>query len=283
MRFHFLTLTSLCLLLSACASAPPAASETNPVPTLSPSVAALPDVAPMIKRLTTQDGCQDFVAEMRLTAEAASGKSAAVEFQVQRQYTSDGARSLLTVLAPREETDKALLAIERAGQPTQAFSYLPGLKKLAQLGSARQLNFRGGKVTVQELLGLELNQYTHHVVARDTSAGDSLLKVEFQAAPDRQLAFPRLVGFFRERAQSPARFELYDERAQLQKILQIEEVRMIQARQTITRIVIDDLTQQLKLRLETRRIEYNRNLPRKIFSVEYLKQFVTAASQQLDQ
>lgn len=218
-----------------------------------------------------------------MTAEAESGKRDQVEFKLQRKYTSDGARTFLTVLAPREETDKALLAIEQTAQPTEAFSYLPGLNKLAKVGSDRQFGFRGAKVTVQELLGLELGQYTHDAGERVTVADEPLIKVEFKAPPVRQLAFPRIVGFFRAQDQSPARFELYDDTNQLQKTVQIEEVKTIQDHQTITRVAIDDLPQKLKLRLETRRIEYDRNLPDSLFTEAHLKSFISGASRKLDQ
>jgi hypothetical protein len=279
-RFRCLTLVSLCLLLSACANDSSETTGVKPAPVASPLAAPLPDVATMVKRMTTQDGSRDFIAEMRMTAETASGKRDQVEFKLQRKYTSDGARTFLTVLAPREETDKALLAIEQNAQPTEAFSYLPGLKKLAKVGSDRQLNFRGAKVTIQELLGLELNQYTHDA---GTRTDEGLIKVEFEASPTRQLAFPRIVGLFREADQSPARFELYDDRNELQKTLLIEEVKTIQAHQTITRVAIEDLPQKLKLRLETRRIEYDRNLPDRLFTEEHLKTFTSSASHKLDQ
>lgn len=278
--FRCLTLVALCLALSACAGDSTETSGAKPAPIAAPAAAPLPDVAAMVKRMTTQDGSRDFVAEMRMIAEAAGGKRDQVEFKLQRKYTSDGARTFLTVLAPREETDKALLAIEQNAQPTEAFSYLPGLKKLAKVGSDRQIGFRGAKVTVQELLGLELNQYTHDAGQR---TDEGLIKVEFKAPPTRQLAFPRIVGFFREAEQSPARFALYDDRNELQKTLLIEEVKTIQAHQTITRVAIDDLPQKLKLQLETRRIEYDRNLPDRLFTEEHLKSFTSGASRKLDQ
>src|SRR5205085_5528296 len=125
--------------------------------TTAKSSAPLPDVAALLKRLTTQDGAKDFTAEMRLQVEEADGKRAALESQVQRKYSADQTATFLKVTAPREEADKALLMIEKPQQATEAYSYLAGLKKLARLNSSSTLNFRNSKVTVQELLGLELN------------------------------------------------------------------------------------------------------------------------------
>src|SRR5262245_58254179 len=101
----------------------PAATPENP----------LPDIAKMVKRMTTQDGCRNFIAEMRLTIEDNQRKEEPVDFRIIRKYTDQGAMTFLQVIAPVKETDKAFLAIEQKGQPTQALTYLPGLKKLSRL------------------------------------------------------------------------------------------------------------------------------------------------------
>jgi hypothetical protein len=249
----------------------------------------------MIKRITTQDGCRDFTAVMIMTSfdrgNGSNGGNAGnkgskrdqVEFKIRRKYSADRVSTFLSVLAPHEEIDKALLAIEQPDQATQAFSYLPGLKKLSKLNSEKQINFHGAKVTVQELLGMELDQYTHSTAVREMKGEEPLIKVEFKERPFLGLAFPRIVGYFRERDEQPLSFELYDLRNELQKRVEIEEVKMIQNRRTITKVVIDDLSQKLRLRLETMKIEYDRGLPDSTFTEKYLINFISNAGRRLDQ
>lgn len=266
-----------CALIVACHDKPPAPSPT-------PEAAKpLPDVGAMIRKMMTQDGCQDFTAEMRMTAENADGKRDQVDFRLQRKFTADGASTFISVLAPKEESNKAILAIEREGKPTDATSYLAGLKKLAKLDSSRQLTFRGAKVTLQELLGMELGQYSHDDGQRDQSQGEPLIKIEFKAKGDLNLAFPRIVGYFRESDQAPVRFDLFGENGEASKKVAIEETKSIQNHQTITRVGIEDLAQGLKLKLETRKIEYDRGLADKIFTEDYLKNFINSASQRVDE
>lgn len=274
--------TSL-LLLSAifCACGDTSPSANTEAPKIEASQ-PLPDAGAMVRRMITQDGCKDLTAEMRLTAENAEGKREQVEFRLQRKYAAEGASSLMTVLAPKEESDKILLAREKNGQPTEAFSYLAGLKKLAKLDSSRQLGFRGAKVTVQEILGMELGQYEHNAGERVTENGEALIKVEFKAKPDLNLAFPRIHGYFREQTQQPVRFELFNDAGAISKKMVFEEVKAVQNRQTITRVGVEDLTQKLKLKLETRKIEYDKGLTDKLFTEDHLKASVTAAGQRLD-
>jgi len=271
----------LCALLCGCgnnatSSAPP---DSSPLATASP----LPDADAMIKRMITQGGCKDFTAEMRIASEDENGRRDHIEFKVQRKYSADRTATFLSVLAPAEDTNKALLAIERADQPTQAFSYLPGLKKLTRINSDRHLGYHNAKVTVQDMLGMELGQYEHRAGERVNSDGESLIKVEFKEKAWRNLVYPRIVGFFREKDQSPAKFELYDYRDDLQKRVKVEEVKQIQKRQTITRLAIEDLPQKLNVKVETRKIEYDRGLPDSLFTEERLKRFINNAVQRLDQ
>lgn len=238
----------------------------------------LPDASKMIKRMITQDGCKDFVAEMRMTSESADGRPSQVDVRLQRKYMVNGVSTFLTVLSPKEDSDKAILAIEDSEKPTEAFSYLAGLKKLAKLNSSRPLGFRGAKVTVQELLGMELGHYSHDAGQRVSEDGKSFIKIVFQAKPGLNLVFPRIVGYFREKEEAPARFELFGENGELAKKLVIDEMKRIQDRQTVTQVTIEDISQKLKLKMETRKIEYDRGLSDNIFTEDHLKNFITQAS-----
>lgn len=251
----------------------PAATPENP----------LPDIAKMIKRMTTQDGCRNFIAEMRLTVKDNQRKEEPVDFKILRKYTDQGAMTFLTVLAPIRETDKAFLAIEQKGQPTQALTYLPGLKKLSRLNSARQLGIGNAKVSIQELLGMELNQYSYAPGERVAENDEQLIKVEFKEDPVLGLAYPRIIGYFREKDQHPARFELYDESDELQKRVTIEKIKPVEGHQTITGLAIDDLAHERTFKLETRKIEYDRNLADSIFTENHLKAYIDDASRRLDQ
>jgi hypothetical protein len=250
---------------------------------LTATPAPLPDVGAMVKRIFTQDGCKDFTAEMRITTEGQSGSREQIEFKAQRKYSADRVVTFLSVLAPAEDTNKALLAVERPDQPTEAFSYLVGLKKLTKISSDRYLGYRNAKVAVQDMLGMELGQYDHDAGARVAPDGEPLIKVEFKEKPWRNLAYPRIVGFFREKDQAPVKFELYDHRGELQKNVKVEDFKPVQSRQTITRLAIEDLQQKLKVKVETRRVEYDRGLPDSLFTEERLKSVISNAVQRLDQ
>lgn len=269
-----------CALIAACNGSSPNPSTSSSTPEASKP---LPDVSTMVQRIITQDGCKDFTAEMRMTAENAEGKRDQIEFRLQRKNDADGASTFLTVLAPKEESNKAILAIEKKDKPTEALSYLAGLKKIAKMDSSRQLTFRGAKVTIQELLGMELGQYSHNAGEREAAEGVPVIRVEFTAKSDLGLAYPRITGYFRESDQTPVRFDLFGDNGELSKKVVMEEVKTIQNHLTITSVAIEDLAQKLKLKLETRKIEYDKGLSEKIFTEDYLKNFITGASQRLDE
>lgn len=278
-RFVYTGLLLLNIFLCACgSSSPEGASNPGGDKKAETATAPLPDAGKMVKRMITQDGCKDFVAEMRMTSESADGKRDHVDVRLQRKYSANSVATFMTVLSPKEEANKAILAIEDNEKPTEAFSYLAGFKKLTTLNSSRSLGFRGAKVTVQELLGMELGHYSHDAGERVNEDGESLIKIVFQAKPDLNLVFPRIVGYFREKEEAPARFELFGENGDLAKKMVIVEMKLIQNRQTVTQVTIEDVTQNLKLKMETQKIEYDRGLPDRIFTQEHLKNVITEAS-----
>src|SRR5882672_6192810 len=217
----------LCASFCGCGAEPASNAPKDSSPLAATIPAPLPDAGAMVKRMTTQDGCKDFTAEMWITTEGQNGAREQIEFKAQRKYSADRIVTFLSVLAPAEDTNKALLAIERSDQPTEAFSYLAGLKKLTKITSDRHLGYRNAKVAVQDMLGMELGQYDHGAGARVKPDGESLIKIEFKEKPWRNMAYARIVGFFREKDQAPAKFELYDYRDELQKLVKVEEIKPI--------------------------------------------------------
>jgi hypothetical protein len=270
-------------LLCACGVAPDEHSAPAVAAAPAASAAPLPDVAPILQSLATQGGSKDSTAEMRLSFTNESGRAEQLDFRLQRRASPGETATLLTVLAPREETAKSLLAFERPGQPTEALSYLAGLKSLTRLGSDRPLNFRGSRSTVQELLGMELGQYERQSAERVSEGGAALLRVDLKAKEDRRLAFPRIAVYFREAAPGlePARFELYNSRGEAAKVGRVAEYKTIQGYPTVTRVEIEDREQGRRLELVTRDIKYDRALPASLFTEEHLVKTVTGASRKL--
>jgi len=242
----------------------------------------IPDLQPLLTRLQTYDGAQDLTAEMRLTAIREGKPPEQIDLRLQRRQDATEKRTFLQVLAPPEDRNKILLATERADEPTVALSYLAGLRRLARLSSNRQLTFRDAKVTVQELLGMELSGYQPGTAERVVEDGVSRLRLPLTEIPDRGLAFPRIDVLIDEATLQPVRFDLFDAVGTLQKRIEVEEIRTIQSRQTMTRLSIDDPGQQLRLRLEIRRVEYDRGLPESAFSEDRLRQVTTEAGRLID-
>jgi outer membrane lipoprotein-sorting protein len=277
---HTSLVCSFAFLLLVCASCD-STSNSSPTPgttTASPAntAATFPkeEAEKLIQRLATQDGCKDSNAEMRLSFTDAEGKPQQMDFRLQRKYEPGKVSTLMTVISPVEESEKALVAFEEDGKPTNAISYLAGLKKVAQLKSDNPLNFRGSKSTVQEMLGMEVEKYE----IATTSVANGAILIELKSKDGLSLGFPRIDVTFAETDKKPVKFEFYDRKEKV-KTIQVAEVKAIQNYQTISKLDIEDHRNDLKLKLETRNIKYDTNLPASLFTEANLIKTVTAASQ----
>ena len=289
-------------------------STENKAVTASPAVTApaIPtasfpkeEAEKLIQRLATQDGCRDSTADMRLSFTDAEGKPQQMDFRLQRKYDAGKISTLMTVLAPKEESEKALLAFEEEGKPTDAISYLAGLKKTAHLKSDNPLNLRGSKSTVQETLGLELRQYEITSTELDIPERNEIT-IHLKEKKGMNLAYPTLNIIFRkspisesakaptesiERSKEyfPALFILLDSKDQTIKKMEIMAIDFVEAAgkgrkyDAIKSIEIADDKSNQKLKLETRSIKFDTNIPSSIFTEAHLIKTVTAATAKLVQ
>ena len=279
-----LALCGLCLfagLFAACDSTTPPVKPEAATPAVAVSSAPLPDINSVIKKLTTLDGAQDVSAEMRMQVESADGKRALLEFTLQRKFTAHQAATFIRVTAPREESDKAILAIEKSDAATEATSYLAGLKKLAKLKSDNYVTFREAKVTIQELLGMEVGQYDFSAAERVSDNGATLIKAEGKAKANRNLAYPRMTSYFSGDQQEPVRFEVFDEKNELVKRVTFEPMQTVQNKRMVSRVIFDDIAAKRKSVIETRSVKFDQNLSPKLFTEENLKGIISSASAKL--
>ncbi len=277
------TLLLMMALSAACDNGGSADHTSGAVPTATPAAAPLPDAPKLISRIATQDGCRDVTAEMRMTGAAEDGQPVQLDFRIQRKFAASQTSTLLTVTAPREETEKALLALEKPGQATEAVSYLAGLKKIAKFKSNSARDFRGAKIYVQELLGMELNQYATGQAERVTEGSDTLIKIVLKEKADVSLAFPRVEAFFHDHNQQPARLELYDAQNKLIRVAKVTEVKEIQKYQTITKVEIEDRASNRIVKLATLKVRYDQSLPDSLFTQASLTKLISEASRKLIQ
>ncbi|MFN0121262.1 MAG: outer membrane lipoprotein-sorting protein [Blastocatellia bacterium] len=284
-------LSGLCLsagLLAGCAGEP-AGSVAAPAPvavekTAPAASAPARDWPAIIHKFAIQDGCQDAQADMRLSGRDNEGRSVQISFRVQRKYMADKTATLLVVTAPREETDKALLAIETPAGPTEAVSYLSGLKKLARFKSGTLRDFHGQKVYIQELLGMELNKYEVAGAEPASENGQALTRVSLTGKTGYELAFPRADIFVRDNAAGeiePMRCEFFDAKGKLLRRVKINEVKKIQNYRTITSVEIEDVTNGRRVRLETTNVKYDQKPADNLFTEAHLTKLITDAGKKL--
>lgn len=281
-KLFFPALVVLFSLLSGCDSGSGTASSSNSAASPTPAnVFPKAEAEKLIQRLATQDGCQDSTADMRLSFTDADGKLQQMDFRLQRKYEAGKVSTLMTVISPLEESEKALLAVEEDGKPTSAISYLAGLKKVAQLKSDNPLNFRGSKSSVQEMLGMELGKYELKSINSLSQPGtrDGDWAMELIEKSGLNLSFPKIEVVFGGRSDVIRRFILYNSKDEKLKTIHAAEVKAIQNYQTITQMNIEDHRNKLNLKLETRSIKYDTNLPASLFTEANLIKNVTAASQ----
>jgi hypothetical protein len=199
-----------------------------------------------------------------------------LEFTWMRKIKQGLASHLLLMQAPASERGKLLLVRERPDGGADYLAYRPNsiLKKKVRITGAREYKFKGLSISVQELIGGELRMYTHEFKGAEKVDGILCQLVEnpLRAGFENDSRFPRTLLYLREDNGMPLRWELFGKSGEREKIILIEDVRLIERVWTIARARVQEPKKKSELLLTLKEANYHPDLKDSVFTEDYLKQ-----------
>jgi hypothetical protein len=249
------------------------AREESPLPTISGEK--------IVEQFREQFLRRPSSAQIKVSFIGEDGIPDEILVRVWRRPSAAETRTLMQIVSPPSESKQALLVIERPGEKTEVISYLPGLRRIVKLSTARRLSYKGMTISVQELIGGELYNYDHKLIAPTPIEGIPTYRVESQLKPDRESDYPRLIGFYRQDTFLPLRVELYNAAGELERIARFTDITTVQGQPTIRRIEVESVSDNRRLTVETVEITYEERLPETLFTEEHLMEIVTRAAQEM--
>lgn len=237
------------------------------------SARVLPAGSDIIARFATQDFCKDVTATMEVTIDGDTS-SAPIRIRMQRKRADGVVATLMQVLSPAEEKGKVLLSRAEAGKWPESFAYLPGLKKIASFPPSREVAIGNVHVTIQEMLRLELELYSHEVAGE--SQFEDIPVYEIRSTADRSVntCYCMIRGLFRKDNHMPVEITLYSQTGELAKRIRFPKISQRQGYWTADETTIEDAAQKQVVRLKMLDIKYDQNLPDSIFTEENLLKLV---------
>jgi Outer membrane lipoprotein-sorting protein len=229
----------------------------------------------LIDQYLNQSARHDAVLSIRVDHTRPGAEPVGVEFTWIRRVREDSIAHLLRIDSPSAERGKLLLVHEGADGTANYVAYRPNsaLKKKVRLSGTRDYEYKGLKISVQEIIGGELLKYSHRFDRSQSLDGIGCqivvnrLKPQFNKDSDYQ----QLRIFLRDDNGMPLRAELF-EKSGLSKVIYFEEIRKIQGIWTITRARVEELKEHGQVVVTLKEAQYRPELEDCWFSEECLKQ-----------
>lgn len=170
-----------------------------------------------------------------------------------------------------------MLVIERRGQRAEVASYLAGLRRVVRFSTTRKLNYKGLSISIQELIGGELYNYTHELLGTKTFDSVDTYHVESRLKPEADSDFPRLTGHYRQDTFMPLQIELYNRQDQLERTMRVAELMQVSGHWGVKRAEVADAVANRHITLDTAELKYDPALPDELFTEEHLIETITRA------
>lgn len=262
------------LILSFCMMVFPACQRDQGAPTT--QTAPLPAGQEVVEHYLRYDDCHN--AKLKIRAHLTEEDGTEREITIMNyQKCVDGAQyTLRQVVSPESERARALLSIERPGQPVENVAYLPGFDKLVEVQDLTREDTLFG-LTVQESLG-GYDLYDYKTLGAERLGPTEVYKVEGRLKPDVESRLARTITYFRQDNYLPLRMELYNSQNELVRIREYADWAQINGRWTERRTQVENLKHHKRIIFETVEADYNADLPLSFFTSENLKALINDGS-----
>ena len=241
-----------------------------------PAALADPKGEQLVNQYLNQSAHRNAIFKMGVDYEEAGKEPIHLEFTWMRKSKQGLMSHLIKMEAPPSEKGKLLLVHEKPDGDTDYIAYRPNsaLKKKVRVSGARNYKYKGLTISVQELIGGELQQYDHQSKGMKALDGIRCQVVENRIKPQfkNDSNYPRSITYFREDNGMLQKWELYGDSDKLEKVIDAGEIKKIQGNWTLTVARVEDLKKKGKLGLKVIDGNYDQSMSDELFNYEYLKQ-----------
>jgi hypothetical protein len=239
-----------------------------------PDPAPLPTGQEVVNHFLTYVGCHD--AKLKVQARVTNEDGTTREFIIMTyQKCADGVQySLRQVIVPESERSRALLTVEKPGQPVENVAYLPGFKKFVEVQDLRREDTVFG-LSIQESLG-GYDLYDYKMLGTERVGQYETYQVEGRLKPETESRFKRTITCYRRDNFLPVRMELYNLQNQLVRVKQYTHWDHIDGRWTETRSDVENLQYKKRIVFDTVEADYTADLPLWFFTRENLKRLIVS-------
>lgn len=231
----------------------------------------VPDVETIVNKANIAAYYQgdDGKATVTMTITSKAGQVRTREFNILRKDVTDGGDQNYFVyfLRPADVRRMVYLVKKHAGADDDRWLYLPGLSLVKRIAAGdKRTSFVGSDFVYEDVSGRSLDLDTHELI----NTTDEYFVVRNTPKDADQVEFTYYDVSIDRKTYMPMKMEYYDKEGKLYRIIESEEVKVIDGFPTVTKSVVTDLKTGSKTEMEFKNVKYNIGIG-DIFEERYLQ------------
>jgi outer membrane lipoprotein-sorting protein len=183
-------------------------------------------------------------------------------------------KSLIKITSPAKEAGMVSLKVDN-----NMWNYLPGVERVIKVPPSMMMqSWMGSDFTNDDLVKESsiVDDYDPAISGSDTLDGDEVYLLELIPKPEAAVVWGKIVAYIRARDYIPVKYEYYDEKEELIRVMNLSEVKWMGDRNIPTVWTIIPLKKEgRKTVMEVIELQFDIPIDDDIFSLSNLKRGVT--------
>lgn len=181
-------------------------------------------------------------------------------------------KSVMVFLKPADVKGVGYLSIsyDKAGKNDDRWLYMPSLKKTRRItGSSSGDDFMGTDFTYDDMSGHEVEDYDYTLQDDAVINGKKCWNVV--CVPKVKSNYSKYITWVDQASLIPVKAEFYDKQGKLLKVMEVQSLKKIDGFWTVEKIQMENIQKKHKTVIETKKIEYNKDVKDELFRVSTLE------------
>jgi len=180
-------------------------------------------------------------------------------------------KSFTRFYTPADIDGTAFLTWENNDGDDDQFLYLPALRRVRRVVSNQKKNrFVNTDFTYEDLQRRKVDQDTHRILKTETYDDRLCWVLESIPVENANSQYSRRVSWVAQDLYIPLKVEFYDKRRRLVKQLLNRNLKKIDGFWTVMDAEMQDLNKKTRTLMRISEIKYNRGIPDRVFTKEYM-------------
>ncbi len=181
-------------------------------------------------------------------------------------------KSVMVFLKPADVKGVGYLSVsyDKVGKNDDRWLYMPSLKKTRRItGSSSGDDFMGTDFTYDDMSGHEVEDYDYTLQQDSDINGKKCWNVV--CIPKKKSNYSKYITWVDQESYIPVKAEFYDKQGKLLKVMEVQSLKKIDGFWTVEKVQMENVQKKHKTVIETRKIEYNRDVKDDLFRVSTLE------------